>query len=215
MGLFFGHCVLFVPYVPCAAKGTGDAQTRMDIGCPLCPLCPLQKKSYPEGGARVLRTVGDLNRWRRRTDSWAAEWIFSVRVMQAAVSRCCPVPPRIRMVGGIKRKCAPTSRKYAPKCAPTCPRMAVDFGGQWWTPNPVFPEGKRKRPHVCGTVRPSMWCPRQESNLYLPLRRGPFYPLNYGDSGARLYAARPPRFGARCAANGATWRAGACLLPTL
>ena len=27
----------------------------------------------------------------------------------------------------------------------------------------------------------SNWCPRQESNLYLPLRRGPFYPLNYED----------------------------------
>ena len=27
------------------------------------------------------------------------------------------------------------------------------------------------------------WPPRQESNLYLPLRRRPFYPLNYGGSG--------------------------------
>ncbi len=25
------------------------------------------------------------------------------------------------------------------------------------------------------------WSPRQESNLYLPLRRRPFYPLNYGE----------------------------------
>lgn len=25
-----------------------------------------------------------------------------------------------------------------------------------------------------------MWCPRQESNLYHSLRRGEFYPLNYG-----------------------------------
>ena len=25
-----------------------------------------------------------------------------------------------------------------------------------------------------------MWCPRQESNLYLALRRRSFYPLNYG-----------------------------------
>ena len=30
------------------------------------------------------------------------------------------------------------------------------------------------------------WCPRQESNLYLPLRRGPFYPLNYGDNRAQI-----------------------------
>ena len=28
--------------------------------------------------------------------------------------------------------------------------------------------------------------PRQESNLYLPLRRGPFYPLNYGDNRAQI-----------------------------
>ena len=28
----------------------------------------------------------------------------------------------------------------------------------------------------------SGWCPQQESNLHLPLRRGPFYPLNYGDT---------------------------------
>jgi len=25
-----------------------------------------------------------------------------------------------------------------------------------------------------------VWCPRQESNLYHSLRRGEFYPLNYG-----------------------------------
>ncbi len=28
-----------------------------------------------------------------------------------------------------------------------------------------------------------LWCPRQESNLYHSLRRGEFYPLNYGGSG--------------------------------
>ncbi len=28
-------------------------------------------------------------------------------------------------------------------------------------------------------------CPRQESNLYLRLRRSPFYPLNYGGRGGR------------------------------
>lgn len=27
-----------------------------------------------------------------------------------------------------------------------------------------------------------MWSPRQESNLYLALRRHLFYPLNYGES---------------------------------
>ena len=37
------------------------------------------------------------------------------------------------------------------------------------------------------------WSRRQESNLYLPLRRRPFYPLNYGE----LVAAR------RCEARAA------------
>ena len=30
------------------------------------------------------------------------------------------------------------------------------------------------------------WSRRQESNLYLPLRRRPFCPLNYGESGAHF-----------------------------
>ena len=28
----------------------------------------------------------------------------------------------------------------------------------------------------------AVWSPRQESNLYLALRRRPFYPLNYGEA---------------------------------
>ncbi len=35
----------------------------------------------------------------------------------------------------------------------------------------------------------SKWCLRQESNLYLPLRRRPFYPLNYG--GTTFLAGNP------------------------
>ena len=34
-------------------------------------------------------------------------------------------------------------------------------------------------------VARSRWSRRQESNLYLPLRRRPFYPLNYGEGHAR------------------------------
>ena len=30
------------------------------------------------------------------------------------------------------------------------------------------------------------WCPRQESNLYLRLRRSPFYPLNYDGTARAL-----------------------------
>ncbi|CAD9224608.1 hypothetical protein BCEN4_430025 [Burkholderia cenocepacia] len=32
------------------------------------------------------------------------------------------------------------------------------------------------------------WSPRQESNLYLALRRRLFYPLNYGESHIRAFA---------------------------
>ena len=35
----------------------------------------------------------------------------------------------------------------------------------------------------------TLWSLRQESNLYLPLRRRPFYPLNYGED-PRIVAAR-------------------------
>src|SRR3954447_24913875 len=33
----------------------------------------------------------------------------------------------------------------------------------------------------CFTALRTLWSRRQESNLYLPLRRRPFYPLNYGE----------------------------------
>lgn len=33
-----------------------------------------------------------------------------------------------------------------------------------------------------------LWSPRQESNLYLALRRRLFYPLNYGESHIRAFA---------------------------
>lgn len=34
---------------------------------------------------------------------------------------------------------------------------------------------------LLGRLETSSWSRRQESNLYLPLRRRPFYPLNYGE----------------------------------
>lgn len=40
-----------------------------------------------------------------------------------------------------------------------------------------------------------MWSRRQESNLYLPLRRRPFYPLNYGERGG-IVPCRPHAAGA-------------------
>ena len=40
------------------------------------------------------------------------------------------------------------------------------------------------------------WSRRQESNLYLPLRRRPFYPLNYGERAARILACSGPGYSA-------------------
>src|SRR5438445_13035439 len=48
-------------------------------------------------------------------------------------------------------------------------------------------------------LRSARWSLRQESNLYLPLRRRPFYPLDYGGKATRIFA---------CA-----WRAAFRLLP--
>jgi hypothetical protein len=39
----------------------------------------------------------------------------------------------------------------------------------------------------------AMWCLRQESNLYLSLRRTPFYPLNYEDDWREELNARPAK----------------------
>ncbi len=48
-----------------------------------------------------------------------------------------------------------------------------------------------------GPWRKHRWSPRQESNLYLPLRRRPFYPLNYEESsGARSGPKRKAAAGA-------------------
>lgn len=40
------------------------------------------------------------------------------------------------------------------------------------------------------------WSPRQESNLYLALRRRPFYPLNYGEGDDAEPPIVPPPVGA-------------------
>ena len=39
-----------------------------------------------------------------------------------------------------------------------------------------------RRPNLSNALE---WSRRQESNLYLALRRRPFYPLNYGEAGER------------------------------
>ncbi len=56
---------------------------------------------------------------------------------------------------------------------------------------------------VCGLA----WCLRQESNLYLPLRRRPFYPLNYGGEARRQFKA--PRLDAQRADTDARNQRGA------
>lgn len=47
-------------------------------------------------------------------------------------------------------------------------------------------QGKHRAGVATGTPRLAShegWSPRQESNLYLALRRHLFYPLNYGEDG--------------------------------
>ena len=76
--------------------------------------------------------------------------------------------------------------------------------------------GHRKRPRSLILLGPSVllglswiqvWSRRQESNLYLPLRRRPFYPLNYGERAARILACVPG------GAGRAPGRSQACLEP--
>ena len=45
-----------------------------------------------------------------------------------------------------------------------------------------------KKPEDLGAFRLHRWSRQQESNLHLPLRRGPFYPLNYGEHRLRSLA---------------------------
>src|SRR5436190_9244469 len=54
-----------------------------------------------------------------------------------------------------------------------------------------FAEGVCARAGSPGLLQPYPWSRRQESNLYLPLRRRPFYPLNYGERGAESMASIP------------------------
>ena len=45
----------------------------------------------------------------------------------------------------------------------------------------LFGDAKKMLDEVLAALRCTLqWCPRQESNLYHSLRRGEFYPLNYG-----------------------------------
>ena len=64
--------------------------------------------------------------------------------------------------------------RYAP--APETPRFLpgrqLEAAGRRWAPLP--PTARLSR------SRSARWWPRQESNLYLPLRRGLFCPLNHG-----------------------------------
>lgn len=71
---------------------------------------------------------------------------------------------------------------------PERPPQCVRFGGG--SRHCRYPRATKK-PAIAGffvcfcfylTLRDTaVWSPRQESNLYLALRRRPFYPLNYGE----------------------------------
>ena len=50
-----------------------------------------------------------------------------------------------------------------------------------------------------------MWCLRQESNLYLALRRRSFYPLNYGGMSVLHSVVSLAEVACRIAGSGALW----------
>ena len=54
--------------------------------------------------------------------------------------------------------------------------------GRRWTANRSLPRVNAEFSYCFGHCETSWWSRRQESNLYLALRRHSFYPLNYGET---------------------------------
>ena len=108
--------------------------------------------------------------------------------------------PRGAAVEGHLGIACPQSHASAPNRCPQCPRMLAHYIGRQRT---SFIGETEKTGGVCGLA----WCLRQESNLYLPLRRRPFYPLNYGGEARRQFKA--PRLDAQRADTDARNQRGA------
>ena len=70
----------------------------------------------------------------------------------------------------MPRRC----KAYGPQSGSKDGRVYPIVTGGRKSRNEIFQEPPRIRGRADG------WRPRQESNLYLPLRRGLFYPLNHG-----------------------------------
>ncbi len=71
------------------------------------------------------------------------------------------------------------------RCPQYCPRIQATLAGRNWKEN--GPKGRKLQESLvdAGLCWIFVWSRRQESNLYLPLRRRPFYPLNYDERGAK------------------------------
>jgi hypothetical protein len=109
---------------------------------------------------------------------------------------------RLGLALGVFENVPPLSENVPPNVPPCAPgrwHTYPDFNGR----QKRFSEGNKKNLHRVGRVRIQVWCPRQESNLYHSLRRGEFYPLNYGGPRLILQAAPRPKVGATKAKRGA------------
>lgn len=72
-----------------------------------------------------------------------------------------------------------------PPVAPGCQWTDAEHYGGTKSPNVCE---IRQIEDGCGDWWRGLWPRQQESNLHLALRRGPFYPLNYGEGGAGILA---------------------------
>src|SRR5205085_7847061 len=87
---------------------------------------------------------------------------------------------------------------------PTWCRIQLEYAGLDWTISPGDTPDSLGKMDFAGRIWCFGWSRRQESNLYLPLRRRPFYPLNYGELGALGPGAQCK--GSAAAASGASKR---------
>ena len=113
------------------------------------------------------------------------------RARQPDAAHICRVLSHSARAGGCRprraHEGARASAIHAPKAQKVPPIRAPSAPGCWHTTadacgrSDAIPQrdnaGKK---NARGPWRALGWCLRQESNLYLALRRRPFYPLNYG-----------------------------------
>ncbi|CAM2173187.1 hypothetical protein BO443_10829 [Burkholderia orbicola] len=117
--------------------------------------------------------------WRVTTDSYSAPFCpWSASYALLTLSR---LQIKIRLNGAEHFGDIPTD---TPKGA----WLVLGDFGRWWQQKPKRHKDVRDFLAKLGKCWEPGWSPRQESNLYLALRRRLFYPLNYGESHIRAFA---------------------------